>query len=259
VWQETISTACPNWDGHYAVSDFVASVCAEVLGVRSIRAYLGVDSRLYGLVSALPLCRKSRPVVLLPARLVPEKGALVAVEALRLLVERKISSTRPRMILTSPMETVDFYRESAIFKKVVEKRISECGLSEDVQLLEGYGCDDMVRIYQVASVVIHPSTYEEPMGLAPLEAMCAARPVVTTCVGGMAEGVGSDGEFGFLMSEADPHDLAELMSRVLGDPERARSMGLRGRLHVRRNFDMRSIHLPFMSGEYLRWLAVRGD
>lgn len=45
----------------------------------------------------------------------------------------------------------------------------------------------MPQLYALANVAIYPSTYPEPLGLAPVEPAAAGRPVVVTRTGGPPE------------------------------------------------------------------------
>ena len=80
------------------------------------------------------------------------------------------------------------------------------------------------------TVYVHP-VLMEGFGLAVLEAMAMGRPVVATATGGLPEVV-RHGETGLLVPAANEIALAEAIVSLLGDPERADSMGQAGRLRV---------------------------
>jgi glycosyltransferase involved in cell wall biosynthesis len=79
-------------------------------------------------------------------------------------------------------------------------------------------------------VVAHPS-WAEGFPNAVLEAMCAARPVVATRVGGIPE-VMEDRVHGLLVTPQRPAELASALETLLQNPLAAHIMGLRGRQHV---------------------------
>lgn len=61
-----------------------------------------------------------------------------------------------------------------------------------------------------------------------MEAMAAGLPVVATRIGGIPEMVDENAS-GFLVPESDPTALASAIEQLLADPERAKSLGERGR------------------------------
>jgi N-acetylglucosaminyl-diphospho-decaprenol L-rhamnosyltransferase len=77
----------------------------------------------------------------------------------------------------------------------------------------------------------------EPFGLALVEAMAAARPVIAPDCAGPAEIV--DGRCGVLYPPGDVSACAQALVRVLGDPDAARAMGEAGRARARERFDRR--------------------
>ncbi|MEU8959374.1 glycosyltransferase family 4 protein [Streptomyces sp. NPDC048518] len=241
------------WDGHYAVSDFLRTACADVLGVRAERTYLGIDTAPY--TKLAPLDAEPGPgTVLLPARLIPDKGAELAVAALDLIVKRRMCAFEPRLVLTDTHRTVDFHGEKIGFRESLEKQIERRGLTPYVQFVEA-GVEQMPDLYARSTVVVYPSVFDEPMGLAPLEAMAAARPVVVTRMGGLDEGVDGDGVIGYLVPGRDEEQLARRLAHLLDHRATGREMGLRGRAHVGDHFDLREIYLKQMQREYRRLLA----
>src|SRR5262249_20898494 len=81
--------------------------------------------------------------------------------------------------------------------------------------------------------VVHPARWEG-FGLALLEAMRCAKPVVASRVSSIPEVV-ADGETGILVPPDDPDALAEAVSRLLADPERYGNAGLE---RARREFSV---------------------
>ena len=76
-----------------------------------------------------------------------------------------------------------------------------------------------------ASAVVVPSRTTEGFSLVALEAAHAARPVIATGVGGLAETV-QDGVTGLIVPPDDPAALAAAINRLLDDPGLASMMGL---------------------------------
>jgi alpha-maltose-1-phosphate synthase len=106
---------------------------------------------------------------------------------------------------------------------------------------------EAIQLYSNASVFCCPSVYE-PFGIINLEAMACRAPVVASAIGGILEVV-VDGETGYLVPfEQDPvttfpsnpekfsRDLAEKISALLADPEKAKRFGEAGRKRVEETF-----------------------
>ena len=97
----------------------------------------------------------------------------------------------------------------------------------------------MIQFYSQAAVFCCPSVYE-PFGIINLEAMACETAVVASAVGGILEVV-EDGKTGLLVPPARPDALAEALTRVLGDPALARTMGRAGRTRVEDKFSWTSV------------------
>jgi glycosyltransferase involved in cell wall biosynthesis len=87
--------------------------------------------------------------------------------------------------------------------------------------------DELNRLYARAAVVACPSR-REGFGVACLEAMAHARPVVATSVGGLRDLV-VDGETGLVVPPRDAAALRGALQRLLGDRELRRRLGEGGR------------------------------
>jgi glycosyltransferase involved in cell wall biosynthesis len=226
-----IADICRSWPGQHSGSDYMKDRCETELNIRTVRTHLGVPLDRYADVAA-PAADAADKVILLPARLMPEKGAEIAVEMLhRLRVEDGLPV---RLILTTPDQVVDWMREADPFRAKIGELVASSGLTGAVAYRSSR-YDQMPRLYEQADVVIYPSTYPEPLGIAPLEAAAAGRPVVVTRIGGLQETV-EDGETGYIVP---PGDLAALTNRVRGllkDPALARRMGEAGKQRVRTLF-----------------------
>ncbi len=87
-----------------------------------------------------------------------------------------------------------------------------------------------------AELLVHPARWEG-FGLALLEAMLCARPVVGTRVSSIPEIV-IDGETGLLVEPDDAHVLAAAIGGLLDDHERARRLGEAGLARARATFSV---------------------
>jgi alpha-maltose-1-phosphate synthase len=110
---------------------------------------------------------------------------------------------------------------------------------------------EVIQVLTHATVFVCPSIYE-PMGIVNLEAMACGTAVVATATGGIPEVV-SDGETGLLVPiEAHPDGtptqpqrfvagLAEAMTALLEQPDRAATMGQAGRARALEHFSWTAI------------------
>ena len=99
------------------------------------------------------------------------------------------------------------------------------------------GLQEDVRPYLAAMDVYMMSSEYEGFGVALIEAMAFRRPIAALGVGGIP-GIVEGGKSGVLVPPRDLEALAEATSDLLGDPERRRRMGQRGRQTVQDRFSM---------------------
>ena len=152
-------------------------------------------------------------VVLCVSRLVEQKGVHVAVTAMSLVRER-----HPNAVLV-----------------VLGEGPLRAGLTGDgVYLLGRVG--DPAAWYRRAEVLVHPARWEG-FGLAVLEAMLAAVPVVGTRVSSIPEIV-LDRETGLLVPPDDPPALAAAVDRLLSDQALRAAYGEAGLRRARDEFSV---------------------
>lgn len=94
--------------------------------------------------------------------------------------------------------------------------------------------DEVLSALAACDVYVQTSRFEA-FGMAILEAMAAARPVVATNVDGIPEVV-ADGETGLLVPPDAPDLLADALERFARDPAAGGALGLAGRDRARQHF-----------------------
>lgn len=107
--------------------------------------------------------------------------------------------------------------------------------------------------YELMDMLVLP-TYREGLGKVLLEAAAAGKPVVSTRTTGVIDVV-IDGVTGLLVPARDSEALADAMSALLDDPEKAAGMGRAAQALVREHFD-NSIYLSRL-GNMIESMARR--
>lgn len=185
--------------------------------VRLIRGS-GVDLRRF-LPTAEPA---GTPLVMLPGRLLRDKGVGEFVAAARLL---KAQGVAARFVLVGDG---DAENPAAIPDEEIEAW-------RDDGTVEWWGrCEDMPAVLARSHIVCLPS-YREGLPKVLLEAAACARPLVATDVPGCREIV-IDGRTGLLVPPRDAPALAAAIGRLLAGPALRAEMGRRGRELVAAEF-----------------------
>lgn len=172
-----------------------------------------------------------KPKILTVAAHKPYKGLPYLIEACRILRDDGLSF-ECNILGHGPMHDE------------LQRMIRERNLDSHVQLLGARPEDEVARMMKEATLFVLPSIIDPATGMmegipvALMEAMASSRAVVSTRTAGIPELV-EDGVSGLLVEPADARALAGAMKSLLADPQRARSMGERGRDKVRREFDLR--------------------
>ena len=164
------------------------------------------------------------PVIGIAARLTRQKGHPVLLKAFSQLV-----SDWPNAQLLIAGEGEEL--------RTLEVLTHDLNLTEHVQFL---GSIRNVREFlAVLDIFVHPSHYEG-LGIAVIEAMSMARPIVATNLDGLAELI-TDGVDGLLVEPNNPAALAAAMNRVLRDPALAEQLGRQARKRVVENFSLETM------------------
>ncbi len=168
--------------------------------------------------------KEGLPVLLLVARLHPNKGIDLALQAFAGILRTR---TDIRLILrgTGPQE--------AELRRLVEA----LHLSEFVRFLPRVPRRQMVELYKLAQVVLCTSR-TDLLPFALLEASACGRAIITTDVGAVRDIV-VDGETGCVVRPGDPNQLRQSVETVLRDEERRLAFGRASRQRAEQWFDVR--------------------
>lgn len=162
--------------------------------------------------------------IVLPGRLVHEKGHKDLIDAMALLKQRGFT---PNLTFLG-----DGPRRSAILAQ-----IRSADLDAQITLLGAMAHEDLLTHVAAADLVCIPSHYEG-FGLTALEAMALGRPVIASTAGGLPEVLGTAGQ---LVPVGDVSNLAHTIQAVLSDTDRRRSLGAAAALRAQSEFGLPQI------------------
>jgi trehalose synthase len=184
------------------------------------------------LEDAVFVCRQfgidtDRPMICQVSRFDPWKDPLGVIDAYRIA---KAERPDVQLALVGSMasddpEGWDFYNST----------LAHADGDPDIHILNNFnnvGSIEVNAFQSLAQVVVQKST-REGFGLTVSEALWKARPFIGGNVGGIPLQV-QNGETGYLVDSVE--ECAARIGDVLDDPELGRSLGLRGKEHVREHF-----------------------
>jgi trehalose synthase len=169
----------------------------------------------------------TRPVVCQVSRFDPWKDPLGVIDAYRLV---KAERSDVQLALVGSMasddpEGWDFYNST----------LAHADGDPDIHILNNFnnvGAIEVNAFQSLSEVVVQKST-REGFGLTVSEALWKGRPFIGGNVGGIPLQV-RDGESGYLVDSVE--QCASRILEILEDPTHARSLGLKGKEHVRAHF-----------------------
>ncbi len=166
--------------------------------------------------------RPEDPVLVVLARLEPQKGHRVLLDALPTVLQQFAST---RLVCVG----------EGSLRRELQTQAHALGVSEAVRFV-GYQAN-VADWLALADISVLPSLYEG-LPLAVLESLCAGRPVVATAVDGTPEVV-VDGRTGLTVEPGEAAALADAICRLLRDPDERRRLAHAGRAWVEERFDQR--------------------
>lgn len=162
------------------------------------------------------------PVVVLPARLLWDKGVAELVEASMLLKTRGVDC-RIALVGSPDPQNPSSVPESALRTWARDGVVEWWGQRED-----------MPAVLRDSHIVVLPS-YREGVPKSLLEAAASARAIIATDVPGCREVV-EDGVTGILVPPRDSVALADAIQRLVAQPELRRALGAAARLKALEKF-----------------------
>jgi glycosyltransferase involved in cell wall biosynthesis len=242
------------------VSDYITEgikACFPEIAARCHTVRNGVDTLRFFPLPGTPPQNEGPKHVLFLARVSPEKGAHVLIQAFKILAESRpalhldivghADEILPYIYLAPDSDDraigslrqfygkrlSDMIRRQLIFRKrsYIDDLAVEAAGDERIVFYGSVSQTETISFYQRAAMLVYPSVWNEPSGNATVEAAACGLPVISTYSGGIPEYV-EDGRTGLLAVRGDAWELARAIRRVLDDPALARAMGEAGRLRV---------------------------
>ena len=206
----TIRRQAHSADAVIAISEHTRKDIVESLGVpdeRVVVTLLAADEkyRVLPRSEVLPVTFRygiDGDYILYTGTLEPRKNVTAIIEAFNILKRE----------MALPHRLVIAGRKGWLYDGLF-KQIEELKLGRDVIFTDFVPDEDLVALYNGASLFVYPSLYEG-FGLPPLEAMACGCPVVTSNTSSLPEVVG---DAGLMVDPRRPEELAEAMARIIED------------------------------------------
>ena len=186
--------------------------------------YAGVESATASYIQCKSPTDRKLPRLVLVGSYIPGKGQLVAIRALKQLVDQQVKA---ELVLVGPSPDADYFAR-------LKRAVADCSLGEFVSFV-GYQSDP-APIVAAADVVLMCSR-SEAFGLVTVEGMKLGKPVIGARAGATPEII-RDGFNGVLFTVDDPSDLAAKIRYLLENPDLARQMGENGHLWAEQKFSV---------------------
>lgn len=170
---------------------------------------------------------EGKPVVVMAARLLRDKGIYEFVEASEILARRGVEVT------FRVLGDVDAHNTSSVSTVDLDKWKQ----TTNIEFL-GYRTD-IAEQYAQANIVCLPS-YREGLSKSLLEGAACGRAIVTTDVPGCRDAI-VPGKTGALVPVKDPIALADALQKLVENPELRRRMGKAGRALAEKEFSIENI------------------
>ena len=171
--------------------------------------------------------RKRKKNIILPARLIKEKGVYEFIEAASVL-RKKYKNWN--FILVG---ACDYNNPSSLNEEYIKLKVKE-----GIIIWTGY-VSNMKNIYQSSSIVCLPS-YREGFPKCLIEAAAYGLPVITTDVPGCRDAI-IDNKTGILVKAKNTKSLIKGLEELIKNPKKRKLFGESGYFIAKKNFDINEV------------------
>lgn len=229
-----------SWKKIIAVSHYIKRelMAIGVPNKKIIVIHHGIDEKIfhpgkYGakILKNHPVLNGKKNIILQPARMGLTKGCDISIEAFKLVKKEFPESL---LVMTGSKNIIDWgltQNKDIAFFISLAKRLG----IEDSIYINAFSRDEMAELFRLADVIIYPSSADEPFGLAMLEAMASAKPIIVTESGGMPEIITNDVN-GYVIPRRNHEELAKKIIKLLNDPSIREQLGQQGRRMVEEHY-----------------------
>lgn len=159
-------------------------------------------------------------VILYAGRIVPEKGLLVLLHALRSMDKPDFPplvlciAGSTRLGLGQAVDLEKSHPDLSHYEREVATAIEALAQVCTIHRLGNLETSAMGAFYSMGDIFVCPSIWQEPFGRINIEAMAAGLPVIASAVGGIPEII-EHGKTGLLVPPNDPHALAVALDQLI--------------------------------------------
>ena len=229
-WNE-LKERAKDIDTFISVSKYYAGVMCSRLDISPEKVkvvYTGISLEGFGERTAVP----DPPTIGYLSRMCPQRGLDVLVEAFILLKEKEYFKDVRLRISGGQLGS------DKKFVEKLQKRLADCSMSDDVDFLDDFSCEERLYFLRGLSVLSVPEKKPVAYGLYVLEALAASVPVVEPAIGVFNE-LAEETEALVLYKRNDARELADALEKILSDKDYAQRLGRAGRQAVSEKFDIK--------------------
>jgi glycosyltransferase involved in cell wall biosynthesis len=191
----------------------------------------GIDTEFFRRENARPLANPPPgPIILLPARVIREKGQM---DLVRAVVSLRQSGLACAIAFAGRVDSSGFVDE-------LKAEIARAGMTGCVHFLGNLTVEELRDWYAASTIVAFPTYHHEGLGRVIVEAEAMSTPVIAYATGGVPEAF-IPGKTGHLLATGDVRGLAVKLRELLSSPATCAGMGSKGRADAEERFSLTAL------------------